>query len=171
MYSRDELCRRSLKCYFAIHYLINTKTTFSGTHKQFATRVHTLIFINWPVLNRKTMCIICVMYCLFIVREKQRILAYWGRVTHISSSKLNQGRLIYGLLLTAPLGTRFSVPETKYMYNSTRKYICKFRLQNGDRLSWPQTINGRAHYNIAVLTHLPLMPHIHVNELGQLWFR
>ena len=45
---------RSLECYFGVYFLrccatreINTKITLSWTHKQFATRVHTLFYIYW----------------------------------------------------------------------------------------------------------------------------
>ena len=42
---------RSLECYFGV-YLINTKITLSWAHKQFATRVDTLFYMNSKLHNR-----------------------------------------------------------------------------------------------------------------------
>ena len=54
MYSYDELFMRSLECYFGLYFPrccttreINTKITLSWAHKQFATRVHTLFYIQF----------------------------------------------------------------------------------------------------------------------------
>ena len=58
MYSRGELFRRSLECYFGVYFPscaatreINTKITLEWAHKQFVTRVHTLFYFLHDIAN------------------------------------------------------------------------------------------------------------------------
>ena len=46
MYSQEELCMHSLKCYFSVYFEINTEITLSRGHNPFTIQVYTLFYIN-----------------------------------------------------------------------------------------------------------------------------
>ena len=101
---------------------------------------------------------------------------YWGRVRHICVSKLtiigsDNGLSSHrrqaitwtnaGILLTGPLGTKFS----EILIAIVRVLFKKMHLK-GSSVKWRPFCLG-----LNVLTPLPLVQHISISESSQHWFR